>query len=665
MFTVIAACMRQLSSSEEIIQHQTLIIESFDLMKKTILTLALVLCSMAGFAGQEEREISIIPEPVSMEKKTGHYLLPDDVIISAPSGQETSYLRRLLKEKLSLAPGKKVEVKANASDADIELSLNRRSDAKLGDEGYVLNVTPQKITIRANKPAGLFYGVQTMLQLMPPQIESEKREEDVLWQLPVVEIVDYPRVGWRGLMLDVSRHFFTVDEVKQYIDNMAKYKYNIFHWHLTDDEGWRIEIKSLPKLTEVGAWRTAQTGWFGDFSQPAPDAPKNYGGYYTQEEIKEVVRYAMERNIQVMPEIDVPGHSSAALAAYPELSCFPGSGDHFVRTGAPFLDWNTGGRPAAMFENTLCPANENVYAFMEKVMGEVADLFPFEYIHTGGDEAPYTFWEKSTAVKQLMEREKIKDMAGVQSYFGKRVEQIILSKGKKMMGWDEILEGGITPTTALMSWRGIHHGIEASRSGHQVVMSPNNYVYIDFMQGDLSTEPRVYSSLRLRQTYRFDPVPEGADERFILGGQANLWTEQVYNIRQAEYMTWPRGFAVAESLWSPKDKKEWSRFILKTEDHFVRLNYAQTKYSPAIYDPIVSVKKEGEDYFVTLVPEIEGLKIYTSFDASTPDNYYPEYKEALCIPGDADLMRIITYRDNKPVGRLMSITVDDLKKRAR
>jgi hexosaminidase len=446
---------------------------------------------------------------------------------------------------------------------------------------------------------------------------------------------------------------------------MVKYKYNMFHWHLTDDEGWRIEIKSLPKLTEVGACRTEQIGWFGNFSQPNPDAPKNYGGYYTQEEIKDVVNYALERNIQIMPEIDVPGHSSAALAAYPELSCFPESGDHFVRTGATFLDWNTGGRPEAIYENTLNPANEIVYDFLDKVITEVSALFPFEYIHTGGDEAPYTFWEKSSDVKELMKREKLNNMAEVQSYFGKRVEQIILSKNKKMMGWDEILEGGITPTTGLMSWRGIEHGIEASNSEHFVVMSPTNYVYIDYMQGDITTEPRVYASLRLNQTYKFDPIPEGANEKYILGGQANLWTEQIYNIRQAEYMTWPRAFAVSESLWSEKSNKDWHRFVLKTEQHFTRFDYAKTKYSPAIYDPIVSVSKKGDDYFVKLIPEIDGLEIYTSFDASTPDNFYPKYTEPQLIPRDADIMRIITYREGKPIGRLMSIQVEDLKKRVR
>ena len=634
-------------------------------MKKIILFFAVSFIALFSFGQQVERGVAIIPEPVSIVKKGGHYVLPNQVLISSPSGNETKFVNELLTKKLSTAPGKKVQLTNNAANANIVLTLNSTADSKIGNEGYTLTVTSGKVNVNANKPAGLLYGVQTLLQLFPPQIESDKREENVSWQIPLVEITDYPRVGWRGLMLDVSRHFFNVSEIKQFIDNMAKYKYNMFHWHLTDDEGWRIEIKSLPKLTEVGAWRQEQIGWFGSFSQPDPDAPKNYGGFYTQAQIKEIIQYAQERNIQVMPEIDVPGHSSAILAAYPELACFPESGTHAVRTGESFLDWNTGGRPAAIYENTLCPSNEKVYEFMDKVMTEVAQLFPFEYIHTGGDEAPYTFWEKSPAVKQLMQREKIKDMAGVQSYFGKRLEQIILSKGKKMMGWDEILEGGITPTTALMSWRGVEYGIEASKSGHYVVMSPTNYVYIDYMQGDISTEPRVYSSLRLNQTYKFDPIPEGADARYVLGGQANLWTEQIYNNRQVEYMVWPRGFAVAESVWSPKNKKDWNKFAAKTEDHFARFNYAKIKYSPAIYDPIVKVTREGEKYYVALTTEIEGLDIYTSFDSSEPDNFYPKYTQPQLIPKDAVMMRIITYRGDKPMGRLMSIPVEDLKKRVR
>ena len=543
--------------------------------------------------------------------------------------------------------------------------MNKKADKTLGKEGYTLSVSPKKVLIKANEPAGLFYGVQTLLQLLPPEIESVDAVQNIEWTIPAVEITDYPRVGWRGLMLDVSRHFFTVDEVKQYIDAMVRYKYNMLHWHLTDDEGWRIEIKSLPKLTEVGAWRVEKIGTFNEFSNPLPDEAKNYGGFYTHDDVREIVRYAKERFVDVMPEIDVPGHSMAAVASYPELSCTEGADKYNVRAGEPNNDWSQGAPPIALYDNTLCPANEYVYEFMDKVITEIAELFPFEYIHTGGDEAPHNFWEKSEAVKSLMKKEGLKTMPQLQSYFGKRIEKIIQSKGKKMMGWDEILEGGITPSTALMSWRGINHGIEASKAGHYVVMSPNNYTYIDLMQGDVSTESPVYQSLRLNQTYKFDPVPDNANAQYVLGGQANLWTEQVYNIRQAEYMTWPRAFAVAESVWSPREHKNWEKFIEKTEAHFERLDFAETKYSPALYDPIVKVAKQDDKYYVTLTTEIEGLDIYTSFDNSTPDRFYPKYTEAQLIPKDASLMRIITYRGNQPIGRLMSIQVVDLKKRAR
>ena len=634
-------------------------------MRKNILAFCLTLFFSGMYAQQAPAtHLNIIPEPVSTIVNKGTFSLPKHITVSRPDGADNDLTVNFLTEKLRNFTDGKVTVK-NSGKATIQLILNTTKDTSIGNEGYTLTVLPKNITIRANSAAGLFYGVQTLVQLFPPEIESPHTTACNDVKIPVLEITDYPRVGWRGLMLDVARHFFTVDEVKQYIDKMVRYKYNMLHWHLTDDEGWRIEIKSLPKLTSVGAWRVEKTGWFGSFAPAKSDEPKNYGGYYTQEQIKDVIAYAKERHVQIMPEIDVPGHSSAALAAYPDLSCFPETDDKHVRDGAPFLDWNTGGRPAAIMENTLCPANENVYDFMDKVLTEVAALFPFEYIHTGGDEAPYTFWEKSPAVKQLMEREGLKNMAEVQSWFGKRVEKIILAKGKKMMGWDEILEGGITPTTGLMSWRGISYGIEASKSGHPVVMSPSNFVYIDLMQGDVSTEPRVYNSLRLNQTYKFNPIPEGSDGRYILGGQGNLWTEQIYNMRQAEYMTWPRGLAIAESLWSPETKKDYNNFIRKTENHFLRFDFAETKYSRAMYDPIIRVKKEGENYLVELTPEIEGLDIYTSFDNSEPDRFYPKYSSRQFIPKDAAQMKITTYKGTKRVGRMITLQVEDLKRRVK
>ena len=633
--------------------------------KSSAVIFMLAFFTMVTFAQQSKTSLAIIPEPVSLVEKGGVYVLPDPIIIVSSSDKEMTFVNDYLRNKLSVATGRQVVVEERSSRPAIRLMLNSKPDNQIGNEGYTFSSSSEGVIIKANMPAGLFYGVQTFFQLLPPQIESATLVENINWQLPQVEITDYPRVGWRGMMLDVSRHFFTVDEVKRFIDNMVKYKFNTFHWHLTDDEGWRIEIKSLPKLTEIGAWRVDKVGWFGTFSKPLPDEPKTYGGFYTQDQIRDIVRYAGERFVRVMPEIDVPGHSLAAIASYPELSCTPGAEEYSVRAGEEFMDWSHGAPPIAYVDNTLCPANEKVYDFMDKVISEVAQLFPFEYIHSGGDEAPHNFWENNPQVKELMKREGLKTMPEVQSYFGKRIEKIIQSKGKKMMGWDEILEGGITPTTALMSWRGIDAGIEASKSGHYVVMSPTNFVYIDYMQGDPSTEAPVYATLRLNQSYKFDPLPTGVNEKFVLGGQANLWTEQIYNIRQAEYMTWPRGFAIAESLWSLKEKKDWNKFVSKTEAQFPRLDCAQTKYSPAMYDPIVSVKKDGDKYYVELTPEIDGLDIYTSFDGSTPDNFYPKYSAPLLIPKDARLMRIITYRDGKPIGRLMSITVDDLKSRAK
>ena len=636
-------------------------------MKQFLLISAFCFCMLNNNAQNNERKITIIPEPVSVDQKSGVFIFPETINIQAPNLAYLEPTLQLLTNKLSAATGSKVNISALSNkQSHINLIINKIADEKIGEEGYTLSVTPSTVNIKANKAAGLFYGIQSLLQLFPPEIESRDLVKNVKWEIPAVEITDYPRVGWRGLMLDVSRHFFTVAEVKQYIDVMAKYKYNMLHWHLTDDEGWRIEIKSLPKLTEIGAWRVEKVGNFGVFSKPLPNEPKTYGGFYTHEQIKDIVKYAADRFVNIIPEIDVPGHSLAAIAAYPELSCTPGADKYNVRAGEQFMDWSRGAPPIAMIDNTLCPANEKVYPFLDKVMTEVAQLFPFEYIHVGGDEAPHNFWEKNPQVKALMQKEGLKTIPQVQAYFEKRLEKIINAKGKKMMGWDEILEGGVNASTAVMSWRGIQHGIEASNAGHYVVMSPTTYAYIDYMQGDAVTEPPVYASLRLNKTYEFNPVPKGANAKYILGGQANLWTEQIYNIRQAEYMTWPRGFAIAESVWSPEKNKNWNKFVAKTEEHFKRLNFNETKYSPAIYDPIISVKKNTSgNPLVALATEIDGLDIYYSFDNSAPDRFYPKYKAPLEIPKDAQLLRLISYRGKEPVGRLMTITTDDLKKRAK
>ncbi len=630
-------------------------------MQKLFTFLVALLVYVTSFS---QSKISVIPKPVSVIEKSVEFVLPKTISINAPKDASMAIPLEILRKKLSVATGYNTIV-STINNPTIHLSLNRAADSKIGDEGYKLSVTATGIRISANKPAGLFYGIQTLLQLLPPEIEGHAAVKNVNWAVPQVEITDYPELKWRGMMLDVARHFFTVEEVKKFIDQMSRYKLNMFHFHINDDEGWRVEIKSQPKLTSVGAWRVPMIGDFGSFDNPPADAPKTYGGFYTQAQIKDIVKYAKERFIDIMPEIDMPGHSMAILAAYPELSCTPNLKVN-VRAGEKFIDWST---HTLHVDNTLCPANENVYKFVDDVVREMTQLFPFEYIHMGGDEAFYTFWEKSPAVKELMKKENLSTLKQVQGYFEKRVEKIVHNHGRKMIGWDEIYETGVEKSTAIMAWRGDGDlGVKASNAGHKVVMSPAKWAYIDYMQGDKSTEPLVYASLRLNQTYDFNPVPAGANKENILGGQANLWTEQIYNYRQVEYMTWPRGFALAESVWSPQSAKNWSDFVRRTENHMQRLDNAKIKYSPAMYDPIVSVKKQdNEAIAVTLTPEVQGLNIHYTFDNSIPDNYYPVYSAPLTFPLGATTLKVITYKkgEEKPAGRLMTLTKEDLTKRAR
>ncbi len=607
---------------------------------------------------------TIIPQPGSLIIGNGYFTMPGEVSIFITKNEELEKIAGQLAKQLKTATNTATVKEGNTVPAN-SILLSLANDKSIPAEGYRLKVTVDGISITAKEPAGIFYGVQTLLQLLPKQIESKEDKKHVdEWMVPTVTIEDAPRFGWRGLMLDVSRHFFTVAQVKDYINQMAKYKFNLLHLHLTDDQGWRIQIKSLPKLTEVGAWRVDKTGTFGKFSVPGPNEPKNYGGFYTHEDIKELVQYASERFINILPEIDIPGHSLAAIASYPELTCTPGT--YTVNSGEQFMIWPGGGKHFyGTLDNTLCPANEKVYEFIDKVFTEVAQLFPFGYIHMGGDETARNFWEKSAGIKTLMQKENLKNLDEVQSYFVKRVEKIISGKGKKMIGWDEILQGGLAPNAAVMSWRGMQGGIEAAKQGHEVVMSPTDFTYIDYMQGDAIIEPPVYATLRLKKAYQFEPVPPGTDAKLIKGGQANLWTEQVYNMRHAEYMTWPRAFAIAEVLWSPKENRNWNDFVSRVENQMERFDVANVKYAPSMYDAIFEVhKKDTAAMLVSLSTEVEGLSIHYSFDNSFPDNFYPAYTTALTVPKDAVFMKVITYRNNKPIGRMIEMPIAELKKRA-
>jgi hexosaminidase len=625
-------------------------------MKKLILLL--LFFSLATVYGQNPA-IQLIPQPVEIQQSDGSFALTKTSTIGFDS-QKSGKIAEMLSQKLNLSTGFSFKPQQDKAGS-IQFNLNKVPVALIGKEGYTLVSSPKGVIITANAPAGLFYGMQTLLQLFPKEIES-KTVINIPWTIPSVKITDYPRFGWRGIMLDVSRNFFTKEEVKLYIDEISRYKYNTFHWHLTDDNGWRIEIKSLPKLTQVGAWRVPRFGQFGDRTAPKPGEAATAGGFYTQSDIKEIIQYAQERNVTIVPEIDVPGHSMSAIASYPELSCTKDTTTK-VNPGSSFSEWYDNGTFKMRIDNTLNPSDEKVYVFLDKVFTEMAALFPNPYIHVGGDECYKGFWTKDPGCQDLMKKMNMTHPEELQAYFMKRVEDILKSKGKKMIGWDEILEGGVAPEATVMSWRGIKGGIEAAKMGHDVVMTPTTFVYLDYQQGEPTIEPPIYANLRLSKCYSFDPVPEGVDAKYILGGQGNLWTEQVVTLHHAEYMTWPRGWALAEDFWSPDASKNWSNFIQRVEKLFDRADIEGINYSTAIYDAIINVSGKDGKMTVNMDSEVPGLDIFYTIDGAMPNTYSPKYTKPVELPEGPVTLRVVTYRNGKQIGHLITLTPEMLKKR--
>lgn len=633
-------------------------------MKTAAFLLPLLLLTCVGLSQAQpavpENRLNLIPQPVSMKKLPGEFKFNATTAIRVPPSQpEIKKAAELFAEMIAVPTGFQCNIQESSSGTprqnDINLLISPPSATSTPREGYSLEVTPRSVQIKASAPAGFFYGLQTLLQLLPKEIESAANQPHAKWQIPCVQIVDYPRFGWRGLLLDVSRHFFPKESVMKYIDQMARYKFNTFHWHLTDDNGWRIEIKSLPQLTQVGAWRVPRLGRWGEIEPPQAGESATYGGYYTQEEIREIIDFARERNVTIVPEIELPGHALAALASYPELSC----------TGGPF-QVNPGSDFYQKEDNAFCPGNEKTFEFFDQVFTEVAALFPSEYIHIGGDECYKGFWERCPKCQKRIADEHLKDLNELQSYLVKRVEKILKSKGKKLIGWDEILEGGLAPEATVMSWRGVEGGIAAAKMNHQVVMTPNNFTYIDLYQGDPSLEPDTYSKLLLSKAYSFEPVPQGIDPRFILGGQGNLWTESVPTLRHAEYMTWPRSLALAEVYWSPAEKKNWDDFIRRMEAHFERLEAGRVNFSRSVYDVKIEPSKNAAGkVLLKLFTEINDCEIYYTFDGTNPDNFLPKYShQTIEIPRGAHILKAVAYRDGKPMGRMLSLPAAELTKRA-
>ncbi len=602
--------------------------------------------------------LSILPKPVSVSLQQGYFLFnPRTAIISADtkSAGIASFLSDLFHHKYGYDLKNKSENVLRSSvnaKAEILMRINKKPDVSIGDEGYDLKVTASEIILSANNTHGLFYGVQTLLQLLPPLSNGEDETKNGRYKIPCVNIKDYPRFGYRGIMLDVSRRFFSKEFVEKYIDEMAKYKFNTFHWHLTDDNGWRIEIKGLPELTEIGAWRVPRVGSWHKFESPQPGEKATYGGYYTQDDIREIVKYAQERFITIIPEIDVPAHSLALISSYPNLSCT--QLQYSVNPGSPFYKKE---------DNVLCVANDSTWLILDKIFTQVAHLFPGKYIHIGGDEAYKGFWELCPKDQALMKQEGLDSVDELQSFFVKKLEKLIIAKGKKMIGWDEILEGGLAPEVTVMSWRGMKGGVEAAKMGHEVIMTPILETYLSRRQGDPSVEPFAPGMLRLSDCYNFDPVPDSVNPKYILGGQASLWTEYVPNERHAEYMTWPRAMAISEVLWSPKAQHDRNDFVQRVEQQFRYLDADSIKYARSIYDPIVTAVKGDDDSMkIEISTEMPGLTIYYTFDGTNPDNFYPKYTGVpLDIPKGASEIRAIAYRRGRPVSKQIICVLSELK----
>jgi len=520
---------------------------------------------------------AIIPQPVSMTKSSGSFTLTPATVLLVNSEDEkeaaaffNSYLDSYYHIKL------KTDSKASGS------SIRIGTTGSGTKEGYTLTVSPKEISISGNDGAGSFYGMQTLIQLLPTEAGQSL-------QIPAVKITDYPRFAYRGMHLDVGRHFFSVDVVKKYIDYLALHKMNRFHWHLTEDQGWRIEIKKYPKLTTVGGFRNGTI--VGHFPGTSNDDQRS-GGFYTQEEVKDIVRYAAARYITIIPEIEMPGHGSAAIAAYPYLSCFPDEPTVIPRgmVSATSKKEQEAGRVKlvqeswGVFPDVFCAGKDSTFQFLQDVIDEVAPLFPSEYIHIGGDECPKDNWKRCPNCQKRIQELGLENEHELQSYFIGRMEKYINSKGKQIIGWDEILEGGLAPNATVMSWRGEKGGIEAAAMDHDVIMTPTTYVYFDYSQTKNDDSLTIGGFLPLDKVYNYEPYPKELDaskHHFIVGVQANLWTEYIDNPSKIEYMVFPRMDALSEVQWSPADNKDYDEFLKRLDTQVKRYKLWKTSYSKA------------------------------------------------------------------------------------
>ena len=604
-------------------------------MKKLFFSLFLIVSLGAIFVSAQTDSVSIVPRPASVKMLNGKFKLNSKTQIAA-SDDNGRRMASFLNDYLLKTYNFKLEYKETAAPrAKNVIVFTSVAGALYSPENkgsYRLKIDKNRIEIDGFEE-GKFYALQSLMQLLPADFKNKT-------ELPALEIEDKPRFKYRGMHLDVARHFFPVEFVKKYIDLMAQYKFNYFHWHLTDDQGWRIEIKKYPRLTEIGSKRKESAK--GRVLNPYTGDGVPVEGFYTQEQIKEVVAYAKARYITVIPEIELPGHSSAALAAYPNLGCKENY-EYKVQT-----TWG-------IFKEVFCP-KEETFGFFEDVFSEVIDLFPDSpYIHIGGDEVLKDFWKESAFVQELKTKENLKDEHEVQSYFIRRMEKFINSKGKRIIGWDEILEGGIAPNATVMSWRGMKGGIEAAKAQHDVVMTPTDFAYLDYGQGDPRTEPiHIGGFVSLEKVYSFEPVPKELSEdekKYIIGGQGNLWTEYVKTPDKVEYMVFPRMLAMSEVVWSQAENKNFGDFQKRLAHQFARLDRQNVSYRIPEPKGLQNILLNDDAAEINLNSILPNAKIFYTTDGSEPTEKSALYEKPFKIslkPGEKiDLKTIVVNQSGR------------------
>ncbi|MCX6223854.1 MAG: glycoside hydrolase family 20 protein [Bacteroidia bacterium] len=607
-----------------------------------IVTGLTLLISVISCQKEASPVISIIPQPLKVIQTTGVFHLTARVKILVKDEAALASQAAFLKNRIISATGFQTEVVKESSGKVISLQIETGLEGTLGTEGYALSVTKSDVEILAATPAGIFYGIQTLLQLLPPDIYADKVIEGIKWNIPCVQITDKPRFVWRGFLLDVSRHFFPASYIYDVLDYMAVHKLNRFQMHLTDDQGWRVEIKKYPKLTEVGAWRVNQEDrHWNSREKQKPGEKATYGGFYTQDDIRKFVTYAARRNITIIPEIEMPAHATSSLASYPENSC----------TGDPLTVLPGGIWPCI---NIYCAGKEETFTFLQDVLTEVIALFPSEYIHIGGDEADKSQWVKCPACQKRIKVEGLKDEKELQSYFIQRIEKFLNSQGRKLIGWDEILEGGLAPNAAVMSWRGTQGGIDAAKAGHPVVMTPTSHCYFDYYQGNPESEPLAIGGfLPLEKVYAFDPVPQGlnADEaKMILGAQANLWTEYISDSSHADYMTFPRLTALSELCWTSPGHKNFDDFSIRLVQQLKRFNAIGINYSKSFssVDIVTGFNPEKNQIEVTLKSGFPGTEIRYTSDGNDPVQSTQIYTGPILV-NQTTVIKAVAFLNGKPL----------------